>query len=464
MSKKYKWDKLLARDDTDFITASGIDRQFFKLVKEFLPQSKAPLFTHMRKRHLTHYVQDSFWQVCDKSYRKYFSSSKLIKKYYQEGQEFSKEIVKNTKAWQGKLNTKSSADEFLKAWQDFDKQYKRINHIYSITSWLAIETWQHDFNNILDRMVKRNKLSEQIDSIISSACRPWKKTAIYQIQDKLNRGIKIKQLVKDYQYLRSWAVVWYQPINEAWFRDLAVSSTEKTVIKKYSKNKLYSLLKPNNQEKKYLELAPYMFFFKDWRDDFRRAFNYRWSFIFTLLSKKYKISQDDIGYLTIDEITQAFKVDKLPRDIIKKRQAESVIITATSDNQKLKVIDNKIPQKYFDIIAEVDNRGKGDVIKGLVAQRGKVRGRVKIIYSPHDIKNFKTGDILVANTTHPNYLPAMKRAKAFVTDEGGIVSHAAIVARELKIPCIVGTKTATKILKDEDIIEVDADRGIVKIV
>ena len=58
----------------------------------------------------------------------------------------------------------------------------------------------------------------------------------------------------------------------------------------------------------------------------------------------------------------------------------------------------------------------------------------------------------------------MKRAKAFVTDEGGIVSHAAIVARELKIPCIVGTKTATKILKDEDIIEVDADRGIVKIV
>lgn len=82
--------------------------------------------------------------------------------------------------------------------------------------------------------------------------------------------------------------------------------------------------------------------------------------------------------------------------------------------------------------------------------------------SYHDIKNVEIGNILVANTTHPTYLPAMQKAAAFVTNEGGIISHAAIVAREMKKPCIVGTKNATKILKDGDIVEVDAEKGIVK--
>ena len=95
-------------------------------------------------------------------------------------------------------------------------------------------------------------------------------------------------------------------------------------------------------------------------------------------------------------------------------------------------------------------------------QTGKARGIVRILKTYHDIKKFKTGEILVANTTHPNYLPAMQKAAAFVTNEGGIVSHASIVARELKKPCIVGTKVATQVLKDGDVVEVDAERGVVR--
>jgi pyruvate,water dikinase len=70
---------------------------------------------------------------------------------------------------------------------------------------------------------------------------------------------------------------------------------------------------------------------------------------------------------------------------------------------------------------------------------------------------------MVANTTHPNYLPGMQKALAFVTNEGGIASHAAIVARELKKPCVVGTKNATSIFKDGDTVEVDADQGIARL-
>jgi len=65
--------------------------------------------------------------------------------------------------------------------------------------------------------------------------------------------------------------------------------------------------------------------------------------------------------------------------------------------------------------------------------------------------------------TTPELIGGMRKASAFVTDEGGIISHAAIIAREMKKPCIIGTKIATKVLKDGDLVEVDADRGVVRI-
>lgn len=103
-------------------------------------------------------------------------------------------------------------------------------------------------------------------------------------------------------------------------------------------------------------------------------------------------------------------------------------------------------------------------INGVVASKGKARGRIFILADKKMIKNFKSGNILVTEMTDPDYLPAMKKAAAVITDEGGIACHAAIVARELKKPCIIGTKIATQILKDGDFVEVDADKGIVKII
>lgn len=80
----------------------------------------------------------------------------------------------------------------------------------------------------------------------------------------------------------------------------------------------------------------------------------------------------------------------------------------------------------------------------------------------HDqISLFQEGEILVSPMTIPDFLPAMKKAAAFVTDEGGILCHAAIVARELNKPCVVGTKFATQVLKDGDLITVDATNGII---
>jgi len=101
-------------------------------------------------------------------------------------------------------------------------------------------------------------------------------------------------------------------------------------------------------------------------------------------------------------------------------------------------------------------------IKGQIAYKGKVKGKVKIVSSIKDLSKVGFSDILVAAMTMPKYLPAMKKAKGFITDEGGITCHAAIVAREMKKPCIIGTKIATQILDDGDEVEVDANQGIVR--
>lgn len=84
--------------------------------------------------------------------------------------------------------------------------------------------------------------------------------------------------------------------------------------------------------------------------------------------------------------------------------------------------------------------------------------------SKKDMKKIVKGDILVTEMTSPDMVPAMKKSAAIITDVGGLLCHAAIVSRELKKPCIIGTKNATKILKDGDLVEVDANQGIVRII
>ena len=102
-------------------------------------------------------------------------------------------------------------------------------------------------------------------------------------------------------------------------------------------------------------------------------------------------------------------------------------------------------------------------IKGVTAHPGKIKGVAKVLFKAIQGKNFKEGEILVATMTTPDYAPIMKKSSAIITDEGGITCHAAIVSREMKKPCIIGTKIATEVLKDGDMVELDADKGIVRI-
>jgi pyruvate,water dikinase len=119
-----------------------------------------------------------------------------------------------------------------------------------------------------------------------------------------------------------------------------------------------------------------------------------------------------------------------------------------------------IEKKYYSIDDKDSN-----IIKGSPAFSGKVRGNVLNLMETKIDKTNKipTETILVTSMTHPDDVPLIKKSKAVVTDEGGILSHAAITARELKIPCVIGTKFATKMLKNGTLVEVDADAGVVRV-
>jgi len=108
-------------------------------------------------------------------------------------------------------------------------------------------------------------------------------------------------------------------------------------------------------------------------------------------------------------------------------------------------------------------------IKGQCARKGQVTGRIRIlkINDPEATKEFRDtfdNEILVTSMTQPNIVDIARKAKAIITDEGGMLCHAAIISREFGIPCVVGTRNATEVLKDNDLVEVNADTGLIKII
>jgi pyruvate,water dikinase len=105
--------------------------------------------------------------------------------------------------------------------------------------------------------------------------------------------------------------------------------------------------------------------------------------------------------------------------------------------------------------------GRVELVRGLPASPGVATGRARVLTTPQDAERLMPGDILVAEMTSPDWVPFMRRAAAVVTDSGGMTSHAAIISRELGVPCIVGTRTATTALPDGEPVTVDGGAGVV---
>ncbi len=198
-------------------------------------------------------------------------------------------------------------------------------------------------------------------------------------------------------------------------------------------------------------------YLKDHRDEYRRKTYYYIQSLIEETIRRLNVGRDDLWYVRPDEL----KLLETDRDnffgeIERRKKAYILEI----NNGEASLVSGSTAFQNF-LNKKTDE--KIDTIKGTIGAGGVQKGTVQLIKSRADVKNFREGKILVAVTTNPEYISAMQRAIAFVTDEGGITCHAAIIAREFKKPCVVGTKIATQVLKDGDLVEVDADKGIVKI-
>ena len=167
--------------------------------------------------------------------------------------------------------------------------------------------------------------------------------------------------------------------------------------------------------------------------------------------------------ITDEEIVKLAKyADRLQKHYYFPQDAEWA-----KEKGKLYIVQTRPVTTLGNSVQRIGNRGKllpvtyhlTPILIGAPASPGIGIGEVKIIRKNREISKIKPGDILVAKMTSPDYVPAMKKASAIITDEGGLTSHAAIVSRELGIPCVVGTKDATSKLKEGVVVTVDGEIG-----
>ncbi|MBU0471296.1 MAG: DUF2683 family protein [Nanoarchaeota archaeon] len=185
---------------------------------------------------------------------------------------------------------------------------------------------------------------------------------------------------------------------------------------------------------------------------------YKMEFVLTEIGKRFDLTLKQTRYLLSEEYKELlidgkdFKKELEEREqfcVLYGEKGRSVIYTG------IKAKELAEDAKKIEIKNIVE-------LKGQIGCLGKATGIVKKIIRPSDMSKMNEGDILVSIATDPDIVPAMKKAAAIVTEQGGVTSHAAIVARELGIPCVIGTKIATKVFKDGDLVEVDANKGIVR--
>ncbi|GEM_PF-2629159 len=166
-----------------------------------------------------------------------------------------------------------------------------------------------------------------------------------------------------------------------------------------------------------------------------------------------------------NEFLQWVKIGRIPRGNLVNRARYHVLLVRDGKLEERfgkEQVEKIIKSEKIDEFEEIKSSAYKS-IKGQVGFPGKVIGKVRRVFLQKEADEVNTGEILVSSMTTPEFIRGMRKAAAFVTDEGGVLCHAAIIAREMKKPCVIGTKIATKVLKSGQMVEVDANKGVIKI-
>lgn len=177
----------------------------------------------------------------------------------------------------------------------------------------------------------------------------------------------------------------------------------------------------------------------------------------------------DLPYLTPEElectVTHGSLTAVTQEEITERRGKHNEYLILLEDGSVSYFYNTEAGDMFKKLVPPIDHT-KTSVISGVSAEQGRVKGRVTVYKWGDDvdtaIKSVRKYPILVAGQTRPAMMPIIRLAKGIITDEGGVTSHAAIVARELQIPTVINTENATKVLKTGDMVELDATNGVVR--
>ena len=233
---------------------------------------------------------------------------------------------------------------------------------------------------------------------------------------------------------------------------------------KQEKEKIYNSLGIDKKHQNFIESLSLLSCLKIYRKDTAFLLIYLTHEVLNKFNKGLKM--DNLLYLTLEEAKEMIRgklvVDK--KELVERErncvQLAKEEVVLTGDEAKI-ILEQSVEEDTF------EKRGQGlKLLEGMTACLGKtgdwIYGKAKIVNTKEEIGKMEEGDILISVATTPDILPAMKKAAAIITDHGGITCHAAIVSRELNIPCLIATKYATKVFQDGDRIIVCPRHGYVK--
>jgi phosphoenolpyruvate synthase/pyruvate phosphate dikinase len=204
-----------------------------------------------------------------------------------------------------------------------------------------------------------------------------------------------------------------------------------------------------------VDFMQYIVYYRTQRTDIMNQAQYLYAPKLKALARQKRLTYQELLYCTKGEV-----LGKVPtRNVLRQRMKNQGTIL---EDSRVYCVTGHESERIRKLLSEGVKRT--NEIRGKVAYSGHTKGKARLIFDAKDFFRLKRGEILITSMTSPHMVPIMKKAAAFVTDEGGITCHAAIMSRELKKPCVIGTKIATQIFKDGDLVDVDANRGIVKII
>jgi len=229
--------------------------------------------------------------------------------------------------------------------------------------------------------------------------------------------------------------------------------------RKHAFEKALERISPDPKLKALIMMQKEAVFLRDYRDSIRQKLNLSIRNFYRELGVRIGLSVKEVALLTNDEIIEYTRSGmNFPKQIIKDRKKAFLVL---QKGDTIQILDGESARAEADR-QHLHQKYSEREVTGVTGSPGVVSGPARIVHTNLDLQSVQKGDVLIAHMTRQDFVSHMRKVVAIVTNEGGVASHAAIIARELKLPCIVGTGHATEVFFDGDLVEVDADKGTVK--